>query len=94
MLMLGSRSPFSYDRCNLIWNGFREVVTGNVPTAPAAPKDVKWNASEAANQLSWDDLRIIKTLSECGNRAATAKKLGINVSTVSRRVSQLKRHLA
>ncbi|GLO47550.1 MULTISPECIES: LysR family transcriptional regulator [Pseudomonas] len=68
-------------------------LPGNVPTTPAAPKDVKWNANEAANQLSWDDLRIIKTLSECGNRAATAKKLGINVSTVSRRVSQVEKTL-
>lgn len=66
---------------------------GNAPTAPATPKDVKWNVGEAANQLSWDDLRIIKTLSECGNRAATAKKLGINVSTVSRRVSQVEKTL-
>lgn len=71
-------------------------LPGNVPitpAAPAAPKDVKWNVGEAANQLSWDDLRIIKTLSECGNRAATAKKLGINVSTVSRRVSQVEKTL-
>ena len=33
--------------------------------------------SEVVRQLSWDDLRIIKTLSECGNRADTAKKLGV-----------------
>lgn len=68
-------------------------LPGNVPITPVAPKDVKWNVGEAANQLSWDDLRIIKTLSECGNRAATAKKLGINVSTVSRRVSQVEKTL-
>lgn len=54
---------------------------------------VKWDLSEAVNQLSWDDLRIIKSLSECGNRAATAKKLGINVSTVSRRVAQVEKTL-
>ncbi|QEY64234.1 LysR family transcriptional regulator [Metapseudomonas lalkuanensis] len=53
----------------------------------------KWDLSEAVNQLSWDDLRIIKTLSESGNRAITAKKLGINVSTVSRRVAQLEKAL-
>ncbi|WP_161867610.1 LysR family transcriptional regulator [Pseudomonas yangonensis] len=53
----------------------------------------KWDAGEAVSQLSWDDLRIIKTLSECGNRAATAKKLGINVSTVSRRLAQVEKTL-
>lgn len=68
-------------------------LSGDVPTGPGKPGGVKWDAGEAANQLSWDDLRIIKTLSECGNRAATAKKLGINVSTVSRRVSQLEKTL-
>ncbi|RAU47920.1 MULTISPECIES: LysR family transcriptional regulator [unclassified Pseudomonas] len=55
--------------------------------------NAKWDLSEAVNQLSWDDLRIIKTLSECGNRAVTAKRLGINVSTVSRRVTQLEKTL-
>ncbi|EZH77435.1 LysR family transcriptional regulator [Ectopseudomonas composti] len=38
-------------------------------------------------------MRIIKTLSECANRSATAKKLGINVSTVSRRVAQVEKAL-
>ncbi|MBI6899493.1 LysR family transcriptional regulator [Pseudomonas putida] len=61
--------------------------------APAAADGPKWDVAEAVNQLSWDDLRIIKTLSDCGNRAATAKKLGINVSTVSRRVAQVERTL-
>jgi DNA-binding transcriptional LysR family regulator len=60
---------------------------------PAVPSGVKRDLSDAASQLSWDDLRIIKTLSECGNRAATAKKLGINVSTVSRRVAQVEKTL-
>ncbi len=55
--------------------------------------NAKWRLSEAVTQLSWDDLRIIKTLSESGNRAVTAKKLGINVSTVSRRVAQLEKTL-
>lgn len=64
--------------------------TGKAPTAADGPK---WDVAEAVNQLSWDDLRIIKTLSDCGNRAATAKKLGINVSTVSRRVAQVERTL-
>ncbi|QXI26165.1 LysR family transcriptional regulator [Pseudomonas vanderleydeniana] len=63
------------------------------PPAPAAPQGPKWDAGEAVGQLSWDDLRIIKTLSDCGNRADTAKKLGINVSTVSRRLSQVEKSL-
>ncbi|SPD64428.1 LysR family transcriptional regulator [Cupriavidus taiwanensis] len=45
-------------------------------------------SGDAAQRLSWDDLRIIKTLSESGSRAIAASKLGINVSTVSRRVAQ------
>ncbi|KPA98673.1 LysR family transcriptional regulator [Pseudomonas asplenii] len=61
--------------------------------APAAPQGPKWDAGEAVSQLSWDDLRIIKTLSDCGNRADTAKKLGINVSTVSRRIAQVEKSL-
>lgn len=53
----------------------------------------KGSLSDAVSRLSWDDLRIVKTLSDCGNRADTAKKLGINVSTVSRRVAQVEKTL-
>ncbi|MGO3985952.1 LysR family transcriptional regulator [Pseudomonas sp. SAS7] len=60
---------------------------------PANANGPKWDVGEAVSQLSWDDLRIIKTLSDCSNRAATAKKLGINVSTVSRRVAQVEKTL-
>jgi len=63
------------------------------PSGLAVQGSVKWDLSDALNQLSWDDLRIIKTLSECGNRSDTAKKLGINVSTVSRRVAQVEKTL-
>jgi len=49
-------------------------------SSPAAAGDVKPDFSGAVAQLSWDDLRIIKTLSECANRTEAAKKLGINVS--------------
>ncbi len=62
-------------------------------SSPAAQAGAKWDLSSAVNQLSWDDLRIIKTLSQCGNRNDTAKKLGINVSTVSRRVAQVEKTL-
>jgi len=63
------------------------------PPSLAASAGAKWDLSSAVNQLSWDDLRIIKTLSQCGNRNDTAKKLGINVSTVSRRVAQVEKTL-
>jgi DNA-binding transcriptional LysR family regulator len=62
-------------------------------SSPAANGAAKWDVNDAVNRLSWDDLRIIKTLSECANRAATAKKLAINVSTVSRRVAQVEKTL-
>lgn len=54
------------------------------PTHADRPSTGQGNA---AQQLSWDDLRIIKTLSDCGNRSIAAEKLGINASTVSRRVA-------
>ncbi|MGN8258758.1 LysR family transcriptional regulator [Pseudomonas sp. SMSB3] len=66
---------------------------GSANPIPATANGPKWDVGEAVSQLSWDDLRIIKTLSDCSNRAATAKKLGINVSTVSRRVAQVEKTL-
>ncbi|MFK3774423.1 LysR family transcriptional regulator [Pseudomonas sp. NPDC089406] len=69
-----------------------QPLPGNTQPGPA-PAATKWDAGEAVSQLSWDDLRIIKALSDCANRAAAAKKLGINVSTVSRRVTQLEKTL-
>ncbi|MBD0685601.1 MULTISPECIES: LysR family transcriptional regulator [unclassified Pseudomonas] len=62
-------------------------------SSPAAPGGVQPDFNDAVAQLSWDDLRIIKMLSECANRADAAKKLGINVSTVSRRVTQVEKTL-
>lgn len=67
--------------------------SNNASPSQGVPGGAKWDISDAVNQLSWDDLRIIKTLSECGNRADTAKKLGVNVSTVSRRVAQVEKTL-
>ncbi|MGY8526196.1 LysR family transcriptional regulator [Paracidovorax citrulli] len=56
--------------------------------AVGAP-DRDFSASgDGACGFSWDDLRIIKTLSECGSRSVAAARLGINASTVSRRVAQ------
>ncbi|ROM80268.1 LysR family transcriptional regulator [Pseudomonas brassicacearum] len=67
--------------------------SNNASSSQGLSIGAKWDVSDAVNQLSWDDLRIIKTLSECGNRADTAKRLGVNVSTVSRRVSQVEKTL-
>lgn len=46
-----------------------------------------------ANDLSWDDLRIVKTLSDSRSRAIAADALGWNVSTLSRRIARLERTL-
>lgn len=72
---------------------FVKPSPGSVSPTQSNSNGPKWDAGEAVSQLSWDDLRIIKTLSDCSNRAATAKKLGINVSTVSRRVAQVEKTL-
>jgi len=72
---------------------FVKPSPGSVSSSTAKPNGPKWDVSEAVNQLSWDDLRIIKILSDCGSRAATAKRLGVNVSTVSRRIAQVEKAL-
>jgi DNA-binding transcriptional LysR family regulator len=45
------------------------------------------------DKLSWDDLRIVKVIGESGSLALAATALGINTSTVSRRLSQLEETL-
>ncbi|MCO7514975.1 LysR family transcriptional regulator [Pseudomonas guariconensis] len=45
--------------------------------------------SEALDKLSWDDLRIIKAIGECNSQMGAADALGINHSTVSRRLSAM-----
>lgn len=47
----------------------------------------------ATNHLSWDDLRIVKALSDSGSRTSAADALGWNVSTLSRRIARLERTL-
>lgn len=74
-------------------NTFLECFGVKSSSKSAVPSSAALDLHDAVNQLSWDDLRIIKTLSECGNRAATAKKLGVNVSTVSRRVAAVEKTL-
>ena len=44
-------------------------------------------------ELSWDDIRLISAIAETGNLAAAAEKLGINHSTVFRRLVQVEDQL-
>jgi len=56
--------------------------------------DQQWQSwRTAASQLSWDDLRIVKTLIDCKSRSVSAEKLGLNVSTVTRRVALVEQAL-
>jgi len=43
--------------------------------------------TDPLQKLSWDDLRIIKAIGESGGLAAAATALGVNHSTISRRLS-------
>ncbi|MFJ1299210.1 LysR family transcriptional regulator [Pseudomonadota bacterium AL_CKDN230030165-1A_HGKHYDSX7] len=63
------------------------------PLGHAAPAADAATGVFDLSRLSWDDLRIIKVLSESGNRASAADKLGLNVSTVSRRIAQVEQTL-
>jgi DNA-binding transcriptional LysR family regulator len=44
-------------------------------------------------KLSWDDLRIIKAIGESGGLIAAAEALGVNHSTISRRLSAVEKTL-
>jgi DNA-binding transcriptional LysR family regulator len=45
--------------------------------------------SDPLDRLSWDDLRIIKAIGESGGLASAATMLGVNNTTISRRLSRL-----
>src|SRR5258706_1274509 len=49
--------------------------------------------SDPLGKLSWDDLRIIKAIAESGALAAAATLLGVNNSTISRRLARLEETL-
>ncbi|MDL2402524.1 LysR family transcriptional regulator [Rhizobium mayense] len=49
--------------------------------------------SDDLNGLSWDDFRIVRAISEAGNLAAAAAALGLNTSTMSRRLTQVESDL-
>lgn len=45
--------------------------------------------SAAINRLSWDDLRVVRAIASTGALAAAAQTLGLNGSTVARRLSKV-----
>ncbi|WP_369059029.1 LysR family transcriptional regulator [Caulobacter sp. 73W] len=49
--------------------------------------------STAMETLSWDDLRIVRAVASAGAVAAAAQILGVNVSTVARRLSSIEEAL-
>ena len=49
--------------------------------------------SDPLNKLSWDDLRIIKAIGESGGLAGAAEALGLNHSTLSRRLAAVEESL-
>lgn len=45
--------------------------------------------SDPLDRLSWDDLRVIKAIGKSGSLAAAAATLGVNNSTIARRLAQV-----
>lgn len=45
--------------------------------------------SDVFNGLSWDDFRIVKAIGEAGSLASAASMIGVNTSTISRRLTQI-----
>ena len=58
-----------------------------------AHRDLKIKMNDSLGKLSWDDLRVIKAIGESGSVALAATALGINTSTVSRRLEQVEEAL-
>ncbi len=49
--------------------------------------------SEPSKKLSWDDFRIVKAIGESGSLASAAAQVGVNQSTVFRRLDQIEQSL-
>src|SRR3546814_17669762 len=54
---------------------------------------VEWRStvSDPISKLSWDDLRIIRAVGKNGALAPAAETLGVNSSTLARRLSKIGR---
>jgi len=61
----------------------------------AARYPVEWSSavSDVVSKLSWDDLRIIGAIGKHGALAPAAEALGVNSSTVARRLSRMEEAL-
>ena len=51
-------------------------------------------ATDAMNRLSWDDFRLVRAICESGSLTGAAEALGVNHSTVFRRLAALEELLA
>src|SRR3546814_9686898 len=61
------------------------------PASSLARDTVEWSKSltDPASRLSWDDLRVIRAIGKTGALATGAELLGINTSTIARRLSKM-----
>src|SRR3546814_5770790 len=61
------------------------------PASSLARNTVEWSKSltDPASRLSWDDLRVIRAIGKTGALATGAELLGINTSTIARRLSKM-----
>jgi DNA-binding transcriptional LysR family regulator len=58
-----------------------------------ASYDCKFAALDKMKELAWNDLRIAVAIGEAGSPAGAARQLGVNATTVLRRLELLERHL-
>src|SRR3546814_9182103 len=65
------------------------------PASSLARNTVEWSKSltDPASRLSWDDLRVIRAIGKTGALATGAELLGINTSTIARRLSKMEEDL-
>jgi DNA-binding transcriptional LysR family regulator len=63
------------------------------PTPPARPAATPKPAPSAAPPLDWDDLRHVLAVAEGGNLSLAAELLGVNHTTVLRRIAALETRL-
>jgi len=67
-------------------------LPGPAAMSPAPPHDQDPMA-DAFEKLAWDDLRVVRAIAETRTLPAAAAKLGVNHSTVFRRLRQIEEQL-